>query len=296
MNKLYKYFLKSFNMRSIHRQQGGQILIMAVILLFFSSLMIIPLAHHINTGIKTTQVYQRNTKELYAADRGIQYSMWKIKYDSTIVANRANNIYTTYGPYAVPAAVPADHNTVTVQISSYWLFYYLFRMPQGATPHNAALTTTSDPVNGIYTLTFTNNGQPLHIDKMGIWLPAGFKYNGSPSGITTDPPTITPTFGGTNITWDINYLHYAVPKNSTAVQRFSYTPANLSPKGAASWIFPQEQSIGASWDDAVWWYEVVSTAVDTSVSPNKTTTVHALVIWDPETVSGLNLATYIIGP
>ncbi len=293
-------WLKS-KLKGIHQQQGGQILLLASILLALSGIMVIPLAHYINSGIKTTQVYQRNAKEIYAADRGIQYGLWKIKYDSAVLTDRTNGVYATYPMYSAPAIVPTDHNAVSVQVSANWLFYYLFRIPMGSTPHNVNLTTTCTWNAGTFTINFTNSQQPggppvqpIVIQDMGVWLPPGFKYEGSPHGMTTTPPTSSTVYMGTNLTW--NGIKYNLGKYESAAEYFSYSPTNATPRGAASWVQPQQESVGASWDNAVWWYDVNSTAVDNSVSPNKTTSVHAVVIYDPSTTSVLNMVSYILSP
>jgi hypothetical protein len=283
--------------KSGHRQQGGQILILSMILLALASIMIIPLANFINTGLKSTQVYQRNAREIYAADRGIQHGIWKIKYDSQMASDRGDGMYDSYPAYSLPTI---DNNNLSVQISGNWLFYYLFRMPMGETPHNINLTTTSTPNNGLYTLTFTNSQhpdgppvQPTVIDSMGVWLPPGFDYvNGSAAGITDDDPIISSVYAGTNLKWD--NVNQRLGKYESATQTFNYTPEDCTPIGAASWVFPQQQSIGASWNDAIWWYDVISTAVDTSVTPNKTTTAHGVVVFDTENSSNLNLVTYLL--
>ena len=60
--------------RSINRGQGGQILILVLILLILGSLMIAPLLSFMATGLKSNQVFDKKTDVMYAADAGIQHA------------------------------------------------------------------------------------------------------------------------------------------------------------------------------------------------------------------------------
>jgi hypothetical protein len=254
--------------------------------------MVVPLAYSINMGVKTTKVYQTNTKDIYAADTGIQFATWKILNDTAMETGRENANYNQV--YTYPA-FSINNNTVAVTVTTNWLFYYLFRIPLGATPHNQNLIMTCTSNNGLFDISLQNiSNNPLVVQKMGIWLPVGFSYvNGSSSGITTNSPTLASICGGTNLIWD--NLSYSISKHSTASQHFHYLPSDSSPDGAASWIFPQQQSVGASWDNEIWWYEISSVATDNSTL--KTTTIKCLAIIDTGTdPPSLRIITYEINP
>ena len=275
--------------------------------------MIIPLAHFMNTGIKTTQVYQRNTKEIYAADSGIQYAMWKIKNAPEIIADREDSNYDQIYQYVAPRV---NNNDVSVNITFTWLLSSVINLTNGAYPHdtwlgmdvsgnaNPSIYNTPSPPHSIYTMTFAYSGSGnKKIEQMGVWLPHGFNYvSGScsyanfPNNITSDNPTITYVCGGTSLVWSAHNFSFQNVNPPVARQQFWYTPAGKTPKGAASWNKSQSNDIGYAWDNAIWWYNVTSTAVDTSITPNKTTRINAMVISDPKTSSGINLVTYIIGP
>jgi hypothetical protein len=61
--------------------QAGQALIIVLIFLLLGSLTLIPTLAHISTSLKTNQMYQKKTDELYTADSGIEDGLWRIKYD-----------------------------------------------------------------------------------------------------------------------------------------------------------------------------------------------------------------------
>jgi hypothetical protein len=239
-SKLIKQYLKSLN-KNRDWQQRGQALVAVLIIVALSSIILVPLGHLVDTGLRTTQSYQRNAKGLYAADAGIQYAIWEIKNSTQMISDRENGVYTNYS-YNAPSE---NNNSISVQVNSNWLFYYLFSIPYGNTPHNVNLMTTTSASNGIFTMNFTNSQQPggppvqpVVIAKMGVWLPPGYSFNGGVSGITTGTPTITNICGGTNLVW--NNVNYNLGKYQVCSVQFSYTPDNSTPDMAASWVYPQQ--------------------------------------------------------
>jgi hypothetical protein len=310
-----KHFLSCLKetLGSIHGQQGGQILILATILLLLSSIMIIPLTHLINTGIKTTQAYQRNAKEIYAADSGIQYAIWKIKNDPSVIADRNSNSFDQAYSYTAPTI---NNNTVGISMTFTWLLAGIVSQLNGADPHqewvgmdvsgnaNPSIYGVSPNTHSIYTITYAFSGSGnKKIDMMGVWLPHGFNYVNSscshanfPNNIAPEDPVISPVYGGSSLIWNAHNFSFKNVNPPIAQQQFWYTPAGSTPKGAASWVKSQSSDIGYSWDNAIAWYIVTSTAVDHSVSPAKNTVINAVIVSDPSTSSGINVVTYIINP
>lgn len=64
------------------KNEGGQILIIVLILVAVGCLILAPLLSLMATGYTTTKnVYNQKNFELYAADAGVQSAIWKINYD-----------------------------------------------------------------------------------------------------------------------------------------------------------------------------------------------------------------------
>jgi hypothetical protein len=61
------------------RDEKGQAMLLALILLLISGLMAAPLLAHMGSGLLTGQVYETRTAELYAADAGVEDAMWKVQ-------------------------------------------------------------------------------------------------------------------------------------------------------------------------------------------------------------------------
>src|SRR5512136_2024124 len=65
--------------KRLARDEKGQAMLVAVILLLMSGLIAAPLLAHVSTGVLTGQVYQTRTAELYAADAGVEDAVWNIQ-------------------------------------------------------------------------------------------------------------------------------------------------------------------------------------------------------------------------
>lgn len=97
-----KRILHSFAVHT-HSGQKGQALLITLVFLAVASLILAPLLALMATGARTQTAFMDKTRELYAADAGIDYGIWKIK-DNPDAAR------TTADPYILPAVndLPAD--------------------------------------------------------------------------------------------------------------------------------------------------------------------------------------------
>ena len=63
------------------RKEAGQALPMALILLFLGAAVIIPTLYFTTTNLKATEVVDQKTRDIYAADAGIDDGLWKVRYE-----------------------------------------------------------------------------------------------------------------------------------------------------------------------------------------------------------------------
>ena len=61
------------------RDEKGQTMVMALILLVVGGLIVTPLLAYMSTGLIAGEVYERRTAELYAADAGVEDALWQLK-------------------------------------------------------------------------------------------------------------------------------------------------------------------------------------------------------------------------
>lgn len=67
--------------KRLARDEKGHVLTLVLILLVIGGLIIAPLLGLMGTGLIAGQIYERKTDELYAADAGVEYAIWKIITD-----------------------------------------------------------------------------------------------------------------------------------------------------------------------------------------------------------------------
>jgi hypothetical protein len=103
-------------MKSLTRDEKGQTLILALILLIVGGLIIAPLLAYMNTGLLAGGVYERKTAELYAADAGVEDAVLKIQYQvpkvQGLFCGSSNHTY----PYNI-----ADVNGKSVAVTITWV-------------------------------------------------------------------------------------------------------------------------------------------------------------------------------
>jgi len=66
------------------RDEKGQVLILALVLLVVGGLILTPLLGLMSTGLLAGQVYEKKMDELYAADAGVEDAIWKIMHPDSI--------------------------------------------------------------------------------------------------------------------------------------------------------------------------------------------------------------------
>jgi len=72
------------------RDEKGQTLILALILLVVGGLIMAPLLAYMNTGLLVGGVYEKEMAELYAADAGVEDAIWKIQTNKLTFVNNCS--------------------------------------------------------------------------------------------------------------------------------------------------------------------------------------------------------------
>lgn len=214
--------------RLFGRGEQGQAMVMALIALTLGMLLITPILSYMSTGVKAATVYKRVTSELYAADAGVEYAMWRIKNGLSV-----NSPITVGG-------IP-----VTITVSQ------LTELPYGPVITGAGIqswrlqVSTAIVNNGngtfTYTITVANVGpSTIHLVEIGAGLPDGFTYvTGSTSGdITTANPS---SINGDKIYWTLDSPTLDSQQSKHHIFRIQGTG---TPEGNYSWVKANAASIG----------------------------------------------------
>jgi len=152
-------------MRLLKKGESGQALIMALILLAFGSFIVVPTLLLASTSLKYHQIVEKNTKEFYAADSGIQYAQSKL--------------CNSPGPFG-PEALPWQVNGKAVNVIAQNMGGGIYKITSKATTDSNSSTSITSYVR-ISTAFFDNAISSLDdiILKPGTEVVGDVQYNGT---------------------------------------------------------------------------------------------------------------------
>ncbi len=271
--------------------EKGQALLLVLILLLVGSLIITPLLSYMSTGLKTGQVYEKKTDELYAADAGIEDALWRIQYD--YLGNYDVYDYTTSWPYDLREKI--NGKDVNVTIENAWIPKELLApdahdarlLIEGTEEEPPKLVITSSvPTESTFNIKITyypEVGEDLTVETLGIWLPPGFHYDeeGDCNLGGYDERIITPHASGEAVVWhfssypfagseDDDPFPYVDPEYSpmTSTITFQFDGPSARTPQAVSWIETNLYLYGDikyTWDADTKVFKIISVAGDTEV-------------------------------
>ncbi|MCP4613924.1 MAG: hypothetical protein GY845_34995 [Planctomycetes bacterium] len=276
-------------------ESGAAMLVYAVLLLAFGGLMLPPLMSFVTGGVEASQMYERKTNEIYAADSGMEDALWYVKYGD-LESKFASPAYDKYDYSTVwnyNLSEQLNNCDVNVTLENIW-------MPKDVTAPNkvvarniietgklivtgGVLEASGTPTYKIQLTYDSEPGESLDVDKIGVWLPVDFDYVEGSSNLEElivplsdyySVPTVTPHCGGQAIIWDFSFVTFpdlpgANPANSPIVSEitFEFEPKQEEYNPAAiAWVETSGVSgIELSWDADIRVFEITSTAGDARV-------------------------------
>jgi hypothetical protein len=166
------------SLRGLVRDEKGQALILALILLVIGGLIMAPLLAYMSTGIIAGGVYEKKADELYAADAGAEDAVWKIQ-DGTEVRPPSCITDPTYWNYSI-SDVNGKSVAVTITYNVTTHTYHIVSTATGdgsGTKIEAWINTTITYYAGIMDQLVTVEGVPdikdleQDLGKLGITCP-----------------------------------------------------------------------------------------------------------------------------
>jgi hypothetical protein len=280
------------NIAKLLREDSGQALIIVLVFLMIGSLTLPPVLSHIGTALKTGQIYNSKTDELYAADSGIEDAIWQIKYDrlEALLQDPDYDIYdfSTVWSYSLSELINGMMANITVD--NVWI-------PKDVTPlspaeardiieSNKLMVAGTVPGETSYQIKisfYPGEGEEddLRVESLGIWLPLGYTYVTGSSNLEDDPfadyysvPVVEDYAGGQAVVWDFVSAPFAsfpgvepmaVPMISDITFDFASTQPGVSPV-AIAWIETSGVSdVPLSWDIDTRIYRITSISGDTEI-------------------------------
>jgi hypothetical protein len=276
--------------------QAGQALIIVLIFLVLGSLTLVPTLSHIMTSLKTGEIYEEHTNEIYAADAGVEDAIWQIKYDrlGVLFGDTDNFAYIFGASCSYELDDPMNDLTTNVTIENVWL--PTVENPYASPTEAKAIVECNLTDNQTNRLVVTDTAlddqyfrikidfypaegetNPLEISSIGIWIPHGFSYVG-PSSLEAYPydfnsPTISPQPGGQAVVWDFSppaefdELPLLLPTSAEITFEYSANVTGNRP-AAVAWVVTSGALAGEIpmvWDIDTKIYKVISTAGGTTI-------------------------------
>ncbi|MDM8001175.1 MAG: hypothetical protein QUS33_14595, partial [Dehalococcoidia bacterium] len=280
--------------KRVLRGEGGfSTLVTVLVILALGAIIITPLLVFVVTGQRAGRAHNEVTDRLYAADTGIQDGLWRILNDDLpswmLGSWNDESVYDQAYTYMLPTQV--NDKDVSVTLRAVWLLEGLESMKNGREPHAEWVIVSNVMGSGQYKIVLMDNGieGQYKIERIGVWLPAGFTYTPGSSNLEqldpSDPAYIVPTVSdwknGHTVIWDYdaspkkNVLYTDLPAETPArrIVTFNYTPAGPM-ANAFSWARTNRTDIYLSWSGDLKQFHLEATATDPE-SGHSTTVIAA---------------------
>jgi hypothetical protein len=300
-------------LRRMIGKEAGQVLPMALVLLLLGGIIIIPTLNFATTNLRATRAVDQHTRELYAADAGVEDALWYLQSEQRVAIKNPSD---TWPMPTYPLDEKINNKDVQVAIAHAWLLGGLLNLPEDEPlpanpPEDEDINannhwTVLGAINIDYTHNYivdisTSETSTALVDHIGVWLPQGYSYadnvtiNGVPIGGTGDPLHLVknpdpaqPFRSGNVLIWD--YSNTTFETLSDISPGSSGTPSEKFPqsirlsfdytvdpfreaRGFYPWIYLSTGS-RIAWDVDAGFYHVVSTSF---TPPTDNTTVEAYV-------------------
>ena len=267
------------------REEKGQALIFAILLLLLGSLIITPLMGFMSTGLIAGRTIEERVDEVYAADAGIEDALYNIITPTApyYAGLQALNVDDTLTLDSI--VVNGKDVEVVIELEEDVETFLDGLLGGGAGVHDDWAASSGSPGDGIYTITieYTGNSANKQLNGVGAWLQGtsyniryyeeGHEFEGYPvyyGDLIDDYPDsdfeVIPYGGGTAFIWEWNPpadkpVFGTNPGVFTRSLTFEFTPEEDTPDLYFSWLIGGSMDIGIVSEDVrieVW--KVTATA------------------------------------
>jgi hypothetical protein len=250
--------------------EKGQALPLVLALLVLGGLTIASTLGYTNTNLNSSRIIREDVKGVYAADAGVEDTLWLLANGQSPSAQLTENINDmavaidteeggNYTLYLGEFIIPAGHwDFIDVEGEMVW--------DAGTQTYNYTITVTWQPIAA---------GEVIHLDDIGARLPMGYSYVGGSAAnfagnLSTDEPDETQdSVGAYLLNWEFQTPLPKVTENVTVqTQTFSVNGTGELEWDYA-WTVANRSDVGAVGEIAGTAYQITATA--TNPQNNKTT-------------------------
>ena len=248
--------------KQIIKGEIGQALPIALALLVIGGLTVIPSLNLVFTSAKTSNMLQAGVKGTYAADAGVEDTLWSLANGQSPLTQLPDNINDMQVDIQT-----VDRGTYTIY------FGELIEAGQHSNYLDVSGNMTWDPGADAYKYTITVTWQPgsgapkIHLEEVGARIPVDYSYQtGSAANFTenlsTDEPDETlDSQGAYLLNWVLGSPKPYISENETVKTQIFYIDGSGEQEGHYAWVVANREDIGAVGEITGTYYEITATAV-----------------------------------
>jgi len=249
--------------RLIRKGETGQAFPITLAFLIIGGLTILPSLGLAITSARTSNMLQEGIKGTYAADAGIEDTLWALAHGATPSSQLATNVngmqvniqtidegdYTLYLGEFIEPGEHSDYLDVTGNIT--W--------DDGAGAYQYVITVAWQPESG---------APKIHLEEVGARIPFGYSYEADSAAdfaenLATDEPDETlDSQGAYLLNWVLGSPAPYVSENISVRTQTFYINGTGSLEGHYAWVVANRTDIGAVGEISGTFYEITATAIN----------------------------------
>ncbi len=271
-------------LKQMVNSERGQALVIVLTMLVLGGLTIAPALNYAATSLNIGQIIERGVSGIYAAEAGVEDTLWSLANTTTPSQQLAESInqmqvaiqtedtgaYTLYLDELVQTEQHSDYLGVDGEMV--W--------DEGAQAYKYTITVTWQPGSGV---------QIIHLVEVGVRLPIGYSYqSGSAAGFvdnlsTSEPNEILDESGAYMLNWELGTPSPYVSADIPVQTQTFYITGEGNQEGDYTWVVANREDIGTVSEITGILYQVTATATHPE-SGEITATVATDVLIDGGTI------------
>jgi hypothetical protein len=267
----------------ILKGKSGQVLPITLALLVIGGLTIIPSLGLTFSSAKASNMIQTGIKGTYAADAGVEKTLWALTNGEPVQSQLSDNINDMQVDIQV-----IDKGTHTIYLGE------LVAMEGHIDYLDVTSNITWDPGASAYKYTITviwqpSGGEPeIHIEEVGARIPYNYSYqqfsaaNFTENLSTDEPDEILDPQGAYLLNWVLSPPYPQVGANMTQQSQMFYIEGSGQQKGYYAWVRARREDIGAVGEINSTAYEITATAIDQQSNRTAAEIKAEATIWDED--------------
>lgn len=269
--------------RQILKGEFGQALPITLALLIIGGLTIIPSLGLSFASAKTSNILQTGIKGTYAADAGVERTLWALVNGETPPSQLAENIN------GMPVNIQViDKGTHTIVMGE------LVPLEGHVEYLDVTSNITWDPGADAYKYTITVTWQPgsgepeIHLEEVGARIPVNYSYqelsaaNFTENISTDEPDEIMDPQGAYLLNWVMGPPYPHIGENITQAYQMFYIEGSGQLRGHYAWVRARREDIGGVGEINTQGYEITATAIDQWSNRTTADITAKVALWDED--------------